>query len=128
MIRENLWLKAAAVVLAVALWMFVMARTYTSITISVPVEFRNMPAGLEVVREESSISTTLGLRGPVRIVKNMVPGDVHVTADLRGASEGRNQVVISRIDVELPSLIRLININPATLDVTLRQQGGGADR
>ena len=46
---ENLGLKIASVLLAIVMWIFVTSRGQSEMSIDVPLEFKNIPAGIELV-------------------------------------------------------------------------------
>jgi len=119
--RKNLWLKAAAVALAVVLWLFVISRSLIDVSMRSQVEFVNVPEGLYLVVPESSSSVAIGLRGPERIVKGLGPHNVKVTVDLSGFSKGAHHVGIDKDRIGLPMFVRVLSIDPAVVTVSLEE-------
>jgi len=63
---ENLGLKASAVLIALVLWFFVTSRGQSEISLDAPVEFKNMPQGLEMVNSTSK-TVAVTVRGQEQI-------------------------------------------------------------
>ncbi len=119
--RKNIWLKAASVVLAVALWVFVISRGHSSISMAVPLEFENIPQGLMVVETATVSSTVVGLKGHERLIKDLTSGCVQISLDLEGLPVGSSRINIGKDNIKLPVFVRLINMNPSTVTVTLEE-------
>jgi YbbR domain-containing protein len=120
-VRRNIWLKIASVVLAVALWVFVISRGHSSISMAIPLEFENIPQGLMVVQTATMYSTAVGLKGHERLIKNLTSEDVQISLDLDGLPVGNSQINIEKDNIKLPIFVRLINMNPSTITVTLEE-------
>ena len=84
---ENLGLKIAAVLLSIVLWLFVTSRGQSEISIDVPLEFKNIPSGLEMVNH-STKTISLSIKGQERLIKNIKPSDIMVSVDLSKARKG----------------------------------------
>ncbi len=119
--RKNIWLKVASVVLAVVLWVFVISRGHSSISMAVPLEFENIPQGLIVVQTATMSATAVGLKGHERLIKNLTSEDVRISLDLEGLPVGSSHLNIEKDNIELPVFVRLINVNPSTITVTLEE-------
>jgi YbbR domain-containing protein len=117
---DNLGLKIAAVLLSVVLWIFVTSRGQSEISIDVPLEFRNIPAGLEMVNH--SIKTiNLNIKGQERLIKNVKAADIRVYVDLSKARKGDGIYYIDREEIKLPHAITVTNINPSSIKVTTEE-------
>lgn len=114
--KRNFWIKAAAVLLALVLWMFVMSRGQSSVSLEVPVVFQNVPPGLQVSGEKSR-TVTVEVRGHERFIRDLRPGDVHVSLDMEGLKKGIRQYRITRANVKHPSTLRVVSISPSSLNV-----------
>ncbi|MEJ2324309.1 MAG: CdaR family protein [Nitrospirota bacterium] len=117
--RKNIWLKIAAVALALSLWMWVIARGNTDVSVEASLEFENIPKGLWVVRSETVPFVSLGLRGHERVVKNLSDTPPAVLVDLEGLAEGTYRLDIRKGDVRVPAFVRVVNVYPPTVTVTL---------
>lgn len=115
---ENLGLKIAAVLLSVALWFFATSRGQSEISIDVPLVFRNMPSGLEMVN--NNIKTiSLNIKGQERLIKNIKLSDIGIYIDLSKAKKGKSTYYVTRDNIKLPHGITVLNINPSSVKVSI---------
>lgn len=116
---ENLGLKIAAISLSIVLWFFVISRGQSEISIDVPLEFKNIPQGLELVNY-SVKDTSLRIKGQERLIKNIKPSDMRVYIDLSKTKKGESIYYITREDI-LPHAINVINISPSSVKITTEE-------
>lgn len=119
--KKNIWIKLASLALASALWLFVMWRGQTEVSVDVAAEFINIPAGLEIVEPDSIPPVALGVRGHERFLKNLTPENVSIFIDMKGAAEGRQTYAVRGENVRLPAPLKLINVYPPSMKVRLRR-------
>ncbi len=118
---ENLPLKTAALVIAVILWLFVTSKGQTEVSFDVPIDFINIPQGLDVVRYDVK-SINIIIRGYERFVKNLKKDEIRVNLDLSRARKGENQLSIREGDIRLPHVVSVIRINPSSVKVFLEEK------
>lgn len=116
---KNAWIKGASVALAIALWLFVISKGQSRVSMSVHLEFKDVPQGLQVMESGTTQRTSLVIRGQERFIKSLSPDDVHVYLDLEGLSKGRHTYEIKSDDVSLPPPLKVITISPSTAKVAL---------
>ncbi|MEE9523198.1 MAG: CdaR family protein, partial [Thermodesulfovibrionales bacterium] len=75
--ESGLSLKIASVVIAIALWFFVNSRGVSEITISVPLEIKNLSEGYEIVTQKIK-DVNVGLKGHERLIKGIRIQDIRV--------------------------------------------------
>ena len=115
---ENLGLKIAAVLLAVALWFFATSRGQSERSIDVPLVFRNIPSGIEMVN--NNIKTiSLNIKGQERLIKNIKLSDIVIYIDLSKAKKGKSIYYITRDNIKLPHSLTVLNINPSSVKVII---------
>ncbi len=119
-IIDNIGLKITAVILSLILWVFVTSRGQSEVSLDVPIEFRNIPPGLEIVSQSAKV-IGLNMRGQERLLKNIRPTDLAVSLDLSNAKPGENTFYIHRDDVRLPSHVTVSNINPSSVKVVTEE-------
>jgi YbbR domain-containing protein len=119
-VLENLGLKLTAVFLSIVLWVFVTSRGQSEISLDVPIEFKDIPPGLEIVNHSVKV-INLNVRGQERLLKNIKPADIMVSLDLSKAKKGESTYYIHREDIRLPHAITVTNINPSSLKVTTEE-------
>jgi hypothetical protein len=115
---DNLVLKIASVLLSVALWFFATSRGQSEISIDVPLVFRNIPSGIEMVN--NNIKTiSLNIKGQERLIKNIKLSDIVIYIDLSKAKKGKSIYYITRDNIKLPYSLTVLNINPSSVKVII---------
>jgi YbbR domain-containing protein len=117
---ENLGLKIAAFLLSVVLWVFVTSRGQSELSIDVPLEFHDIPQGLEIVNHTVK-TVTLAIKGQERFIKNIRASGIRISLDLNKAKKGEGIYYIQRDDIILPHAITVTNIMPSNVKVTLEE-------
>ncbi len=118
LLTQNAGLKIASILIAIALWFFVTSRGQSEISIDVPLEFKNIPAGLEMVNHSVKI-ISLNIKGQERFIKNIKASDIRVPIDLSKAKKGESLYYIVREDINVPHAIAITNINPLSVKVKI---------
>lgn len=115
---DNLVLKIAAVLLSVALWFFATSRGQSEISIDVPLVFRNIPSGIEMVN--NNIKTiSLNIKGQERLIKSIKLSDIVIYIDLSKAKKGKSIYYVTRDNIKLPHSLTVLNINPSSVKVII---------
>jgi len=120
-LTENIPLKIAALIIAVILWLFVTSKGQTEVSLDVPIDFVNIPQGLDIVKYDLK-SVNIVLRGYERFLKNIKQGDVRVSIDLRRAKKGETTLSIRQEDIRIPYSVSVIRIEPSSIKVTLEEK------
>lgn len=117
-IFHNLILKLLSVALAVVLWFFVTYRGQLELSIEAPVEFKNIPKGLEIYRQ-SIKKISVNVKGNERLLKGVNPADVRAIADLSNAKKGENTIFFDSDDISAPRSLKVLKIEPKSIKVSL---------
>jgi YbbR domain-containing protein len=117
---ENFWLKVSAVLLAGCLWLYVTSRGQLDISFEVPLEFKDVPAGLGIAGNTAK-TVTVTVRGQERLMKNLKPSDIRVRVDLAKAKKGENTIAINKDDIQLPYAMTVTGISPPANRVRLEE-------
>ncbi|MBZ0155227.1 MAG: hypothetical protein K8I29_03310 [Alphaproteobacteria bacterium] len=115
---RNIGLKLLSVILALSLWFFVTYHGQSEMALVAPVTFKNVPRGLEILRE-SVKSVTLNVQGQERLLKSLRPVDIGVSVDLAGAKKGESVYYFDKSSVVVPRSVEVVRIEPASIRVTL---------
>ena len=116
---ENWPIKLASLVLAVTLWFYVTSKGKTEMSLTVPLELRNIPQGMVVVGDVPG-SIELRLQGQERALRDIAAGKKVVgTVDLGRGKEGGNIVHLSPDDIKKPSGVLVTHLNPFEIAVQL---------
>lgn len=116
---RNFGLKAIALVLGALLW-FTISGYQIERRISVPVSFRNVPAGLELTGDQID-RVSVHVRGDDNIVSALNEGSLRVIVDLAGSQPGANIVPLRTAHVSAPSGVEVMQIDPSTVTVALER-------
>ena len=120
LIFKNFGLKIASIILAIILWLFASSRGQSEIYIDVPLEFRNIPSGLEMVNSSDKL-ISLNIKGTEKSIKNIKPADIEVYIDLSKAKKGESIYYVTRDNIQLPRAITLLNISPSSVTITTEE-------
>ena len=88
---ENLTFKILSVALALFLWFFVTFKGQTETSVEVPLEFKNTPAGMEILKQ-SARKINVSISARERILKELAQTDIRVVVDLSNAKFGENSI------------------------------------
>jgi len=114
----NIGLKILSLVLAVSLWFFVTYRGQSEMILDAPIEFKNVPKGLELLRHNVK-SVGLNIRGHERMLKSLRPMDVRVVIDMTEAKNGDNEFYFDKADIVIPRTIKVLRMDPTYVRVVL---------
>jgi hypothetical protein len=117
---RNLGLKALATALAVAMWFMVSSDAVVERSLRVPLEYQNIPDGLEIVGSPPS-SVDVRVRGTSSLLGRVEPGDVIATLDLAAARPGERLFHIAPADVRVPMGVQVNQISPQPLSLAFER-------
>lgn len=113
---RNIWLKFLSICIAALLWLVVAGDRVVERALRVPIEFQNLPQGLEIVGEPPE-SVDVRLRASSGALGRLAPGDMAAVIDLRTARPGRRLFHLSPGDVKGPYGIEVVMVAPSTLPI-----------
>lgn len=116
-IFSNIGLKILSVALAISLWVFVTYRGQSEIVIDVPLEFKNIPKNLELLRQTAK-QVSLNISGHERFLKALRPADVRVFVDLSNAKKGESVYYLDKDNVISPKITKVIRMEPTSVKIT----------
>lgn len=118
MLTENLPIKIISITLAVFLWFFVTFKGQTETSFEVPLEFKNTPSDMEVLKQNvKKISVSISARE--RLLREISQNEVRVIVDLSNAKLGENSIPITKSSVKSPRGVDIIRIEPSVVKVYL---------
>ena len=118
---ENLTFKILSVALALFLWFFVTFKGQTETSVEVPLEFKNTPAEMEILKQ-SVRKINISISARERILKELVQSDIRVIVDLSNAKLGENFIPITKSSVKLPRGIEILRIEPSQLKLFIDEK------
>jgi YbbR domain-containing protein len=118
---ENVPLKLFSLALAVLLWILVGGDVQTEIFLPVPVEFRNVPQGVQFQVDPPRVEVRV--RGLRHVVRQASETDFSIPVDI--AALGGPGVKLVRLqpgNVEGPASLEIVDVTPAQLTITLQER------
>jgi YbbR domain-containing protein len=119
-LTANIWLKLASLVIAVALWFFVMLSGRSEVTMDVPIEFVNTPPKSEIVDYPKTISVII--EGQERLLRYLKQNEISAVLDISEAKGGRTFYTITKEHIRLPKSFLVTGIDPETISITIEVQ------
>ena len=115
---SNPGIKILSLVLAISMWIFVTYRGQSEMAVDAPIGFKNVPKGLELLRE-SAKTVTLNLRGQESLLKSLRPMDINVVIDLSHAKRGETTYYLDKNAVIVPGTVDILRVEPTSVRVVL---------
>ena len=119
---RNLGLKFLSTCIAAMLWLVVAGERVVERVLRAPVEFQNLPNGLELVGNLPD-TVEVRLRGSSGALSRMGAGDLAAVLDLRTARPGRRLFHLTPAQVTVPYGINVVQVGPSTLTMEFEMSG-----
>ena len=110
--------KLLSIAIAVSLWFFITYRGQSETTVDLPLEFKNVPQGLEILRQNIK-KVSVNIRGHESVLSSLKPADVRVIVDLSNGKKGEASYYFDTNDVKIPANVKILRIEPTFVKVTL---------
>lgn len=120
LLSENFGLKITAILLSILLWLFASSRGLSEIALDVPLEFKDIPAGLELMNYSIKVAG-VNIKGQERIIRTIRPSDIRAFVDLSKAKKGESIYTINKNNITLPPGVAVTNINPSFVKIFLEE-------
>ncbi len=116
---ENWGIKLVSLCLALTLWFYVTSKGQTEMTLTVPLELRNIPRNMAVVGNVAS-ALEVRVQGQERVLRDITTGKkVFGILDLSMTTVGRNSVHLSPDDIKRPSGVAVTHMSMSKVRVRL---------
>lgn len=119
---RNLGLKFLSTCIAAMLWLVVAGERVVERVLRAPVEFQNLPNGLELIGNLPD-TVDVRLRGSSGALSRMASGDLAAVLDLRTARPGRRLFHLTPAHVTVPYGIDVVQVGPSTLTIEFETSG-----
>jgi len=120
-LAENLTFKLISIALAIFLWFFVTFKGQTETSIEVPVEFKNTPSEMEILKQ-SVKKVTIAISSRERILKELIQNNIRVIIDLSNVKLGENSIPVTKSSVKLPRGIEILRIEPSQIRIYIDEK------
>lgn len=121
-LRENLYLKAASLVLAFFFWLYVRGEERPAQVFSLPLEIEGLPADLAVAGDMMD-NVAAKVRAPETTMRSLTPGRFRARVNLGGAKAGEITVPLVPEIVRAPVGVDVIQVDPPSLTLRLEPRG-----
>jgi len=111
---RNAGLKFLSTLVASLLWLVVAGERVVERVMRAPVEFQNLPAGLELVGDPPD-TVEVRLRGSSGALSRVSGGDMSAVIDLSTARPGRRLFHITQNQVNVPYGLQIVQVGPSTV-------------
>jgi YbbR domain-containing protein len=113
---RNVGLKFLSICIAALLWLVVAGDRVVERALRVPIEFQNLPQGLEIVGDPPE-GVDVRLRGSSGALGRLGPGDMSAVIDLRNVRPGRRLFHLTPSHIKVPYGMDVVQVAPATLPI-----------
>ncbi len=115
---DNLGLKLLSIGMAVFLWAVVVGEQKVDLTMTIPLEVKDLPRDL-VLMNEPADALEVRLRGPKTLVSTLAPREVVLEGMPRTFLEGDNVVAIRPEAIHVPRGVEVVDVSPRRIRVVL---------
>src|SRR5580700_7432595 len=116
-VLKNLPFKLVSLAIAILLWWAVGRDQPIEIPMTVPLEFQNAPANLEI-NSNYAFEARVTLRGPERMMQELHPSEVHAVLDLQGAGPGESTFDLTRSEIHVPREVKVVQVVPSQFHIS----------
>lgn len=117
-VLNNWGLKLVALGLSFLLWTTYTTEPYGEVGYRVPLEFRNIPSGLEISGDVPT-EVHVRVRGRSALLRRLAVGDFSLSVDLHDAEPGVTFIRFTPADVSAPFGVAVVRISPSQIRVLL---------
>lgn len=115
-------LKLVSLVLAIGLWLILVPadKMYSEKSLTIPLETRNIPAGLEIV-EKQVATIDITLRAPNRLLGEIGPSGLVARIDLDRATVFQQEYRLNKSMIAVPPGAEVVKIAPNQITIKLER-------
>jgi YbbR domain-containing protein len=117
---RHLGLKFLSIALAAAIWLVVGDQRSVERSVRVPLEFHNVPNGLELVANPPD-SVEVRLRGASSALGRILPGEVVAVLDLQSGRSGTRLFHLLADEVRVPYGVQVSQVNPSSITLSFER-------
>jgi YbbR domain-containing protein len=121
-IFENLGLKLFSLLFALVLWFFVSGKgkSYTEISYSLPLEFKNIPRNL-LITNDFKDKIEIRISGPTTLLNSIRTEKLKYTIDLSDISAGESSFSINTENIDILRGLKITKISPSMINLVLEK-------
>ena len=118
-LTKNIGLKLASLILAIALWFFVILSGRSGIFMDIPIMYINVPQEFEVVDFPKTVS--VNIEGQERLLKNLKQNEINAVINLSDAKAGKSFYTLTHENIKRPKTLEVTSIEPQTISITIEK-------
>jgi YbbR domain-containing protein len=119
---RHLGLKFLSIALAVFIWLLVADQRAVERSVRAPLEFHNVPEGLELV-DDPPETVEVRVRGTSAVLARLLPSEVVGVLNLSAARPGTRLFHLLTDEVRVPYGVQVAQVTPATVGLTFERSG-----
>jgi YbbR domain-containing protein len=117
-VLHNFWLKILSLVLATGLWLAISPdQEPAEVAVRVPIEFRNVPAELEI-SSAAIPEAQIRVRGPERMIRELRSTDIHAELQLADAKPGERTFDLTAQQIRLQRNLTVVQVVPGQVHLS----------
>jgi YbbR domain-containing protein len=117
-ITNNWPLKLLSLGLSLALWITVSGETTSEVGMQVPLEYRNVPADMEITADAAN-TVEVRLRGSANRLIKVSVSELTTTIDLSNMTPGEKTIPLTARNVQAPLGTEVVGIKPSHVQFSL---------
>ena len=117
-LTANLVPKIVAFIIVLVLWGLIGGQPRAEVWLTVPLEYRNMPANMEIAGDLLN-RVEVGIRGPRGMISRVTPDQIRAHVDLSQAMRGLNNIRLTPENIYAPTGTEITKLNPASVRIWL---------
>jgi len=118
---QDISVKIAFLILALIIWLFFAGEKESIISHTLPIEFRNLPKNLELLKT-SADKAEVQISGGRRILLQLKPEEVRLSLNLEKSESGENTFSLSSKNLSIPPGLNISKINPNEVTVVMEEK------
>jgi YbbR domain-containing protein len=115
---DNLGLKLLSLLIAIAIWLFVVVEKQPEVGFIVPVSFSNIPKSMALIKGGRQ-DIEIRVKGPQSLLSNLTSRQLEVNIDLSRARVGETTFFLSPDNISIPRGLRVVRLLPSQVKATL---------
>ena len=117
-LTTNLVPKVVSFIAVVGLWGLIAGQQRAEMWLTVPLEYRNMPANMEIAGDLLN-RVEVGIRGPRGMISRITPDQIRAFVDLSQATSGLNYLRLTPENIQVPLGAEITKMSPSSVRVLL---------
>jgi uncharacterized protein (TIGR00159 family) len=117
-LTANLVPKVVSFIVVLVLWGLIAGQQRAEMWLTVPLEYRNMPANMEIAGDLLN-RVGVGIRGPRGMISHISPDQIRAYVDLSQATRGLNNIRLTPENIQAPLGSEITKLSPSSVRIWL---------